>query len=83
MIKFLVITFLLGYLIFKLTGLFFKYLLRGQSYSGKSQQGSQKYNASSQQPRDGNVRVDYVPGEDKKEKKNFNGGEYVDYEEVD
>lgn len=83
MIKFLVITFLVGYLIFKLTGLFFKYLTGGQSYTGKGQQSNQKYNASSQQPGDGNIRVDYVPNHEDKEKKNFKGGEYVDYEEVD
>lgn len=31
-------------------------------------------------PKDGNVDVDYMP---KKGKKDYDGGEYVDYEEVD
>ncbi len=42
---------------------------------------SRKY----KQPADGNVNIDYIPEEDKKNGKgprNFKGGEYVDYEEV-
>jgi len=81
MLKFLIITFLIGYLIFKLIGAAFKFVLRGNVSSGQSR-GHQTQNYSGKKPSDGNVNIDYVPKKGKKNKKDFNGGEYVDFEEI-
>lgn len=35
-----------------------------------------------QQKREGQIDVDYVPKKNEKKSENFGGGEYVDYEEV-
>ena len=55
---------------------------------GNKMQNSQNFNQSHtnnvhRRPTNGNVDIAYVPknGKDKVEK-NFNGGEYVDYEEI-
>lgn len=36
----------------------------------------------SQQKREGEIDIDFVPKKNKKNTENFGGGEYVDYEEV-
>lgn len=83
MLKFLIIVFLVGFLLFKLLGLFFRILI-GRSATDRS--GSRTYQNQQYQSgrsHDGNVNIDYVPGNgSKKEPKTFKGGEYVDYEEI-
>ncbi len=37
----------------------------------------------SQPRKEGEIRIDYVPGKSKKPKKDYTGGEYIDYEEVE
>jgi len=85
MIKFLLITFLVCYLIYKLGG----FLLKAFFISvGKKMQGSQSFQQSRtgyqhRRTTNGDVDIDYVPknGNSKKPGE-FKGGEYVDYEEV-
>ncbi|MDF9800370.1 hypothetical protein OKW21_005633 [Catalinimonas alkaloidigena] len=95
LLKILVFFFFL-YLIFRVVNFFFKVM---RTVSGAKQQAKNfnrqhqnGYNASYgpksrkyKQPSDGNVNIDYIPEEDKKNGKgprNFKGGEYVDYEEI-
>ena len=82
MLKFLIITFIIGYLFFWIIGKVFKVMVRGHSYTNGNQNSSQnQYNRK--RPNDGNVNIDYVPdGKKKKDKDDFKGGEYVDFEEI-
>lgn len=62
-------------------GRFFYRALRsfgeGMSNMSSGQRPNEKF-----KPADGNVAVDKDPGATQKKKKDFKGGEYVDYEEV-
>lgn len=83
MLKFLLITFLVGYLVYKVGG----YLFRIFFWSlGNKMQNSQNFDRSQPQsprPPNSNVDIDYIPKNGKEEKgKTFKGGEYVDYEEI-
>ncbi|MGK7391353.1 MAG: DUF4834 family protein [Candidatus Cyclobacteriaceae bacterium M2_1C_046] len=81
-LKFLIISFILFYIIFKLFGFFFKILLRG---SAQQQQYHYGNNNHQKKPSDGNVTIDYIPKDRKNQKKapvNYKGGDYIDYEEV-
>ncbi|MEP2773346.1 MAG: DUF4834 family protein [Fulvivirga sp.] len=81
MLKFLIITFIIGYLFFWIIGKVFKVLVRGHSYTGGQNSSYDQHNKK--KPTDGNVNIDYVPnGKSKKDKKGFKGGEYVDFEEI-
>lgn len=67
------------YLIFRVIGHFFKFFL-GTSPSNKSGAGQQR---TYKKPADGNINIDYVPQKQVKDKgKDYDGGEYVDFEEV-
>lgn len=83
MLKFLVISFILFYIIFKLIGFFFKMLLRGNA---SQQQQQNRSNGHQKKPSDGNVNIDYIPNNGKKSEQrspsNYKGGDYIDYEEV-
>lgn len=71
--------FLLIFFFFRMIGFALRFLLGGFTASKVNQTGN--YNKN--KPRDGNVNIDYVPGTKQKKGKNFNGGEYVDYEELE
>ncbi len=72
MFKALFIFFLIGYLILKFGQFIFKYLfLMAGGYDSKNQR---------QKPTEGSIKVN-IPS-DLKDKQNFDGGEYVDYEDV-
>ena len=77
MLKFLLISFLIGYIFYKGLGLIIRYLLGAPS----AQQYGQQRNT--QRPGTGNVNVAYDPNKEKKKGKGFGGGEYVDFEEVE
>ena len=85
MLKFLLIVILVGFLLFKVLGLFFRVLLGGSATERSHGRAHQNQYNSSKRNADGNINIDYVPGNGKEKKapKNFKGGEYVDYEEVD
>ncbi|WP_421894027.1 DUF4834 family protein [Marinoscillum sp.] len=84
MLKFLLIIALISYLIYRVGGFLFRILFLSaqqqrqqyQSTGQSNQQHARKRAAGS------NLDIDYVPGERKNEKKDFRGGDYVDYEEV-
>lgn len=83
MLKFLLITFLIAYLLFKIGGYLFRIFF--WSLGGKMQNGQFNNNreTSNMRPPNSNVDIDYVPQNGKKTKeKEFKGGEYVDFEEV-
>ncbi|HEX9649098.1 MAG TPA: hypothetical protein VGA21_00945 [Cyclobacteriaceae bacterium] len=73
MLKFLLILFAFMYLTFKLGGYIMRFLLGN---SGKENQSFK------QKPKGGNVSINFDP-KDKRNQKGYQGGEYVDYEEVD
>ena len=84
MFKFLIISFLIFFLLYKLLGFFFRILLRGTINHHQQQQRQAHSQASyNKKPADGNVTVEYIP-EPKKERKEkiYKGGEYIDYEEL-
>ena len=77
MLKYLLIIFLFLFLIFRVGGFIFKILGGGSSSQKRASGGKQdRYT-----PKGGNVNVDFQPGKQRK-KKDFDDGEYVDYEEV-
>lgn len=86
MIKFLLISFLIFFIVFKLLKFFFKlFLVRGaaQFQQRQYQSNSQNYQQRYQKPREGNINIDFIPNKKKeREEKTFKGGEYIDYEEV-
>ena len=79
MFKVLLIVFAFFFLLFRVGGFFMRILFGGMQ--AKQQQPFQK-NASQHKPKDGNVRVEHIPEEPKGKKKGFEGGDYIDYEEV-
>ena len=76
MLKFLLIIFLFFFILFRFGGFLLKML------GGPSRQNQTKGRAGRRYtPPGGNVSVDYEPKKEKK-KKDFEGGEYVDYEDL-
>lgn len=89
MLKFLLIVFLIAYVVYKVGGFIFRTILLStyqaqHKKQANTQQQQYKTNGNGRYASDGNVRIDYAPGEqtNKGKKKNFDGGEYVDFEEV-
>lgn len=93
MIKFIFVTFLI-FMFFRLVaptlfrwllGMFIKKKMRNGSFfytnMHQQQRQQQSQNGHSQNGRaEGKVKIDYIP--EQPDRKDFNGGEYVDYEEV-
>lgn len=90
MLKFIIITIIFIYVLFKVSGFILKIFdtLLGRTGSGAGRRrnfGSEHRRKKYRQPANGNVNIDYIPEEEDKKaqfKKNFRGGEYVDYEET-
>ena len=81
MLKFLIIIFLVGYVLYKAGSVIFR-VLSGNLNNGQYSRGN--FQGQGNRPphnRKGDINIDYVP-DDKKNKKDFDGGEYVDYEEL-
>ena len=77
MLKFLAILFIVGYVTYKFGGFLMKML-----YTAMGEDPSQKnFNNESKRRPGSNVDVDYVPKK-KGGKSDFQGGEYVDYEDL-
>lgn len=77
--KILLIAFIFFFLLFRVGGFFLRLLFGSFSTPRHHQSASQ----NSRKPKDGNVNIDHVPNDQEKKKPgNFDGGEYVDYEEV-
>ena len=85
MFKVLLITFLIGYIFFKVGGFLFRIFLGRLGAKYASQNGRQQYTNQSQQKKktaDG-INIEFVPEDkNKRSASNFKGGEYVDYEEL-
>lgn len=89
-LKFLLWTFVIGYILYKLSGFFFRSMLFLFGRKMQKEYAQQNANTRTQQnhrkkPADGNVEIDYVPDNEAKKgktKEDFRGGEYVDFEEV-
>lgn len=79
MIKFLIITFLIFYLIFKFGGLLLRMFFRSLGDRVHQKYTEQNSSYTRTKPRGSNVDVE-IPQPVKKQE--FKGGEYVDYEEV-
>lgn len=82
MLKFLLILFLVFYLFIKVGGFIMKTLFSG--FSNQQQGTGRNQNTQTKRPADGNVNIEYIPNSNKSNptKKDFKGGDYVDYEEV-
>jgi len=89
MIKFLLITFFIimllrlvaPALLRLLVQFIFKKTIRNSGFGGQQQPFGNAQQHQYQKPK-GQVRVDYIPEEYQKQKKDFDGGQYVDYEEI-
>ena len=77
MLKILAIIFIVSYLTYKVGGTLMRalYTVLGQDPNQRN------VHNKSNRSKDGNVNIDFVP-KDRKGGKDFKGGEYVDYEEV-
>lgn len=82
MLKFIIILAFIFYILPRLI----KWALKGfiVTQVNKAQQDvrQQQKAYQTQQKREGQIDVDYVPKKNEKKSENFGGGEYVDYEEV-
>jgi hypothetical protein len=75
MIKFLIISVLIFYVVFRLGGFLLRFfLLPLFKASGETAQGRQT-------KKKGDINIDFIP-EDRASKKNSQNGEYIDYEEI-
>ena len=73
---------LVVYWLYKTVGKFFLRTLTSRQQRQNPYQGGDAYKEP-RKPRDGNVNVDYVPKDNEHNSKDFKGGEYIDYEEVE
>ncbi len=78
MLKFLAILFIVSYLTYKVGG----YLIRALYITLGHDPSQRNFHRKSKASADGNINIDYVPQDKKRSKKDFKGGEYVDYEDV-
>jgi Domain of unknown function (DUF4834) len=82
MLKLLIILAVIFYILPRLI----KWALKGfiVSQVNKAQQDMRQSQKAyqTQQKREGDIDVNYVPKKNEKKSENFGGGEYVDYEEV-
>ncbi len=84
MLKFLLITFLVGYVVLRVGGFIFKLFLSG--LGNGQRQGNFNSQSRQQQPKrkapGSNLNIDHVPADNKNQGKSSRDGEYVDYEEI-
>lgn len=81
MVKFLLILILIIYLLYRVWG-FFVSLIFGPQQQRYQQQQQSSNQQHAHKPPNSNVNVDYVPKKDRKSGEDFEGGQYVDFEEV-
>jgi len=83
MLKFLLILFLVGYVIFKIGGFFFKLFLTGLSNGQRHGNfNPQSHQQAKRRAPGSNLNIDHVPQGERGNKKGPQAGDYVDYEEV-
>ena len=85
MFKFLIIFFLIIYILSKVGGFIFRTLFSGFSGQNSSRQTYQSQQQRSNKPQDGNVNIDFNPKQrnSSDQGRDFKGGDYVKFEEVD
>ncbi len=80
MLKFLLILVLIIYVFYKTAGFLFRMVFGGlKSDPGQFQNQQRRY---SKKAPNSNLNIDKVPNNSEKHNQNFDGGDYVDYEEV-
>ncbi len=80
MLKFLLILVLIIYVFYKTAGFLFKMVFGGlRSDPGHFQNRSQQY---SKKAPNSNLNIDKVPHDNSSQNPKYDGGEYVDYEEL-
>lgn len=82
MIKFIIILAFILYILPKLVKWALKGFIATQVNKAQQDVRHQQQAYTSQQKREGQIDVDFVPKKNGKKSENFGGGEYVDYEEV-
>lgn len=86
-LKTLLILFLIWFVVFRFFGLLLKPFFSVITNSRNFDQTRRTYTYDSRNTdnsqREGELKIDRVPKKGKKQNKDFNGGEYVDYEELD
>jgi len=80
MLKLLAIVFL--FVLFLRSIGFVLRLLFGSGLAGKTSKEFREGQGRRKRPSKGNVDIDYVPNKKDKKGKGFDGGDYVDYEDV-
>lgn len=80
-LKVLLILFLVYFLVFRFFGLLLRPFM-SFLFASQNQRYQSNDNYSEKKRKDGELRIDHVPDSKKKKNQNFDGGEYVDYEEV-
>lgn len=80
MLKFILILFLFFYLLYRVGGFFFRMFINNAIHQQRYQQGNDRRQA--QKPPNSNVEVAFDPKTGEKKNKNFDGGQYVDFEEI-
>lgn len=80
-LKLILILVLVAYLFFKIGGYLFGLLFRGAQEFNRGYHADQP-RADSRKAPNSNLNIDHIPQKDTADKKNFGGGEYVDYEEI-
>lgn len=86
MLKFLLITFIFCYIIYKIGGYLLRFLF--WSLSNRHQQGhtfKSNNKPGQNSKKEGDINIDFIPNNGKEKvhkEKEFKGGEYVDYEEL-
>ena len=83
MLKFIIISVLVIYLIFKLMGFAFK-LMFGAAYEQqkKAQQAQRQQHTTKRKAPNSNLNIDTPHEKSEKSRKEYQGGDYIDYEEV-
>ncbi|GAB4234101.1 MAG: hypothetical protein Tsb0034_07620 [Ekhidna sp.] len=80
MLKFLIILILIIYVFYKTAGFLFR-MVFGSMRNDPGQFRKENKNTSRRAP-GSNLSIDNVPGKSKGKKSSYEGGEYVDFEEV-
>ena len=82
MLKFIIILAVIFYILPKLIKWGLKGFITTQMNKAQQDMRQQQKTYQSQQKREGQIDVDFVPKKNGNKSENFGGGEYVDYEEV-
>ena len=82
MLKFIIILALIFYVLPRLIKWALKGFIVTQVNKAQQDMRQQQKAYQTQQKREGQIDVDYVPKKNEKKSEDFGGGEYVDYEEV-